>query len=107
MNLRTTSNIFFVFIFVIAACGNGRQLMNRATSDDTKETILFPAASLVDARRGFRRFNEEHPGVQVEFNFGSGALMQQILRCAAVCSSANESHFEEVVDEGYIDEGTR
>src|SRR5699024_7114895 len=81
-----------------------------ASDDTVKETItVSAAASLVDALEEVsERFNEEHPGVQVEFNFGgSGALMQRILQGAPadLFFSANESHFEEVVDEGYIDEG--
>src|SRR5699024_7020152 len=100
-----------MFIFVIAACGNGETAdESGGASDDTvKETItVSAAASLVDALEEVaERFNEEYPEVEVDFNFGgSGALMQQITQGAPadLFFSANESHFEEVVNEGYIDE---
>src|SRR5699024_2519537 len=114
--MKFTNNLKYIllpmFIFVIAACGNGvtADESGGASDDTVKGTItVSAAASLVDALEEVsERFNEEHPGVQVEFNFGgSGALMQQILQGAPadLFFSANESHFEEVVDEGYIDEG--
>lgn len=100
-----------MFIFVMAACGNGdtADKSGEAAEDAVEGSItVSAAASLVDALEEVsERFNEEYPDVQVDFNFGgSGALMQQILQGAPadLFFSANESHFEEVVDEGYIDE---
>lgn len=101
-----------VLIFVMAACGNGdtADKSGEAAEDAVEGTItVSAAASLVDALEEVsERFNEKYPDVQVDFNFGgSGALTQQIFQGAPadLFFSANESHFEEVVEEGYIDGG--
>lgn len=115
--------------FVMAACGNGESADEMADESDSTDTTMetedasedaaadgeiegtitvSAAASLVDALEEVtERFNEEYSEVEVDFNFGgSGALMQQIVQGAPadLFFSANESHFEAVVDEGYIDE---
>src|SRR5699024_2631840 len=98
-----------LFVFVMAACGNEKPPEDSAAEETVEGTItVSAAASLVDALEEVtEHFNEEYPEVQVDFNFGgSGALMQQIVQGAPadLFFSANESHFEEVVEEGYIDE---
>src|SRR5699024_12713416 len=84
--MKFTNNLKYIllpiFIFVIAACGNGETAdESGGASDDTvKGTInVSAAASLVDALEEVsERFNEGDPGVQVEVSVGgSGALRQQ------------------------------
>lgn len=101
--------LLMMLILVMSACGNGGTEDDSASEDAVEGTItVSAAASLVDALEAVAvRFNEEYPEVQVDFNFGgSGALMQQIMQGAPadLFFSANESHFEAVVEEGYIDE---
>lgn len=115
-------------VFVTAACGNGEVNENITDDEDSTDTTLeapeeapedteatvegtitvSAAASLVDVLGEITTlFNEEHPDVTVDYNFGgSGALMQQIIQGAPVdlFFSANVDHFDAVVDEGYIDE---
>ncbi|WP_462421978.1 molybdate ABC transporter substrate-binding protein [Salinicoccus sp. Marseille-QA3877] len=115
--MKFTNSLKYIFllmlIFVMSACGNGETVEEReeeAHSGDAVEGTITvsAAASLVDALEEVRaHFNEEYPEVQVDFNFGgSGALMQQIMQGAPadLFFSANENHFKEVVDAGYIDE---
>lgn len=109
---KSLKYILLLVIFTVAACGNDEntdETSENTFGDAVEGTItVSAAASLVDALEEVReRFNEEYPDVQVDFNFGgSGALMQQIMQGAPadLFFSANESHFEEVVDEGYIEE---
>src|SRR5699024_2609184 len=104
--------VLLMLIFMLAACGNEEtadDAQGNVSEDGVERTItVSAAASLVDALEEVaERFNEEYPEVEVDFNFGgSGALMQQITQGAPadLFFSANESHFEEVVNEGYIDE---
>lgn len=120
--------ILFLAVFVLSACGNGETSEEAADEADSTDTTMespeeapegaeadiegtltiSAAASLVDALEEITvLFNEEYPDVEVEYNFGgSGALMQQIIQGAPVdlFFSANVDHFQEVMDEGYIDE---
>lgn len=105
--------LLLMLIFVMSACGNGETADEREEGTHSGNAVegtitVSAAASLVDALEEVaERFNEEYPEVEVDFNFGgSGALMQQITQGAPadLFFSANETHFEEVVNEGYIDE---
>ncbi|SOC43614.1 molybdate ABC transporter substrate-binding protein [Salinicoccus kekensis] len=120
--------MLFLAVFVVAACGNGEVDENITDDEDSTDTTLespeeapedtatdvegtitvSAAASLVDALGEITTlFNEEYPEVTVDYNFGgSGALMQQIIQGAPVdlFFSANVDHFQEVMEEGYIDE---
>lgn len=117
--------ILLLLVLVMGACGSGGPADETDSTDTTIETegmsedpaggetvegtiTVSAAASLVDALEEVaEHFNEEYSEVEVDFNFGgSGALMQQITQGAPadIFFSANESHFEEVVNEGYIDE---
>src|SRR5699024_2578836 len=110
--MKSLKYIMLLVILLLAACGNDETADHTPedTPDDAVEGTITvsAAASLVDALEEVtERFNEAYPDVQVDFNFGgSGALMQQILQGAPadLFFSANKSHFEEVVDGGYIDQ---
>lgn len=112
MRLRTW--IILLFVFVLAACGDGGASDSGDTAtDDAAESAestitVSAAASLTDALNDIAElFNEVQPDVQVDYNFGgSGALIQQIQQGAPadLFLSANETHFDTAIEEGYIDE---
>lgn len=93
------------YVFIIM----GITLFLSACTNEDDAVILSAAASTRDAVEDIvELFNEEYPDVDVEVNFGgSGALKIQIEQGAPVdlFLSADTSHFEELVNEGYINEG--
>ncbi|MEV3938774.1 molybdate ABC transporter substrate-binding protein [Glycomyces sp. NPDC049804] len=82
----------------LAACGSG------AEADAGGTVTVFAAASLTGAFTEIgERFEAEHEGVQVEFNFaGSSDLAAQITEGAPadVFASADESNMDKVVEAG-------
>jgi molybdate transport system substrate-binding protein len=97
-------------LLVAAACGgddngdddNAAEGTTTTAADELSGTItVYAAASLTDAfGEAGAKFEEEHPGVTVEFNFaGSSALREQILAGAPadVFASANTSNMDQVV----------
>lgn len=92
-------------LMVLPACGNDE-------TEDTGETVTLTvsaAASLTDAlQEAADVFHEEHPDIEVDFNFGgSGALQQQISQGAPadMFFSASESDFDALIENGNISEG--
>ncbi|WP_409300362.1 molybdate ABC transporter substrate-binding protein [Peribacillus sp. SCS-155] len=77
-------------------------------SEKKVELTISAAASLQDALKEIKAaFQEEHPNVKVNFNFGaSGALQQQINQGAPVdlFFSAAEDKFDKLVQDGQIDQ---
>lgn len=96
--------IIFLLLF-ITACGNNADGESSENVDGT--LTVSAAASVADAMNDVAElFNEEHPEVRVDFNFGgSGKLQQQITQGAPadLFISANTDHFQTAVDGGYID----
>jgi molybdate transport system substrate-binding protein len=97
-------------LLVAGACGgddngdddNAAESTTTTAGDQLSGTItVYAAASLTDAfGEAGAKFEEEHPGVTVEFNFaGSSALREQILAGAPadVFASANTSNMDQVV----------
>lgn len=92
-------------LMILSACGNDE-------TGDTGETVTLTvsaAASLTDAlQEAADVFYEEHPDIEVDFNFGgSGALQQQISQGAPadMFFSASESDFDVLIENGKISEG--
>lgn len=82
-----------------------------ATTDATElegDIAVFAAASLTDAFDEVgEAFEDENPGVDVEFNYGpSSGLREQILAGAPadVFASANTSNMDQVVEAGSADD---
>ncbi|KUP96348.1 molybdate ABC transporter substrate-binding protein [Thermobifida cellulosilytica] len=72
------------------------------SEQDGRTLTVFAAASLTEVFGGLgERFEEEHPGVTVEFSFaGSSALAEQLVRGASadVFASADTATMDRVVD---------
>lgn len=85
----------------LASCSDDAQ------TEETSTLTISAAASLTDAlQEAADLFNEKHPEIQVDFNFGgSGALQQQINQGAPadMFFSASKSDFETLIDGGNID----
>lgn len=94
-----------LFLFFLAGC------FGASEEKEELEIIVSAAASLTDALHEVKAsFEEEHSHIKVTFNFGgSGSLQQQILQGAPVdiFFSAAEDRFEELVEEGFVAEGSR
>lgn len=108
---KFTSIFLFLLIFVVA-CSNheqsGPSSDNQQTTSESKDEKLTisAAASLKDAMDVIQHtYEEEHPTITLQFNFGaSGSLQQQISQGAPVdlFFSAAEDKFDLLVDEGMI-----
>src|SRR4051812_19803572 len=116
MERRFTLIITLLFLLLFAvACSNQQ---DKDQSSDKKETqtvseskenvelTISAAASLKDAMEVIQNtYQEEHPEVELKFNFGgSGSLQQQISQGAPVdlFFSAAEDKFDLLVDSGDI-----
>ena len=112
------SILLFLFLFV-AACtnetdnetGNPPEEKPDVTETPVKEDVsltVSAAVSLKDAMEVIQKdYNELHPEVTIDFNFGgSGSLQQQISQGAPVdlFFSAAEDKFDLLVEEGLISE---
>ena len=100
------SILLFLLIFAVA-CSN--KYGTNQSSDENKEKVkltISAAASLKDAMDVIQHtYQEEHPEVELKFNFGgSGSLQQQISQGAPVdlFFSAAEDKFDKLVKEGNI-----
>ncbi|TFE02284.1 molybdate ABC transporter substrate-binding protein [Jeotgalibacillus salarius] len=88
-------------VLVISGCSATQQ------EDESTELTVSAAASLQDALYTIETQFEEETGIGVTFNFGgSGSLQQQISQGAPVdlFISANETQFNELIEEGVISE---
>jgi molybdate transport system substrate-binding protein len=97
---------------VAAVAGLGLLVAGCGTSDagasDQRTLTVLAAASLTDAFTALeKKFEADHPGVDVKISFaGSSALAQQITNGAAadVFASADEKNMKKVVDAGLADD---
>lgn len=126
MNKYSYVCLCFIFIIILTACGSTSNTPDSssvpaeqeslqkaskpslATSEVTELTISA-AASLTDALEEIRPlFEENHPNIQLTFNFGSsGALQQQIEQGAPVdlFLSAADKNMQALIDNNHILEG--
>lgn len=113
MRGKVSISILFLFILMITVACSGQETKPNSEEsekdDSTDVTLTISAAvSLKDAMEVIQAaYEEEHPEVQMKFNFGgSGSLQQQISQGAPVdlFFSAAEDKFELLVDEGMVAE---
>ncbi|RPI86093.1 MAG: molybdate ABC transporter substrate-binding protein [Chloroflexi bacterium] len=92
----------------LSACTRGA---NSSTQRKDNVLVVFAAASLIDAFQEIgTRFEEQHPGLQVTFNFaGSQQLAQQISQGAEadVFASADAESMERVISNGQVVTGSQ
>lgn len=103
LNKKTYSIILLSLLVVgLASCNDDSQV------EETSTLTISAAASLTDALQEVSDiFNEQHPEIEVDYNFGgSGALQQQIKQGAPVdiFFSAAKRDFDALIDSGHIDE---
>ena len=103
--MKRISSLFVLLVLLLASCTPARD-----TTSEQQTLVIFAAASLTDAFTEIgKRFEAEHPGVTVTFNFaGSQALRTQIEEGAPadVFASANKSEMDALVAGAQIKEGT-
>ncbi|MGG1220331.1 molybdate ABC transporter substrate-binding protein [Priestia endophytica] len=93
---------------LMSACGNSEQKASGDSKSKQEDIMLTvsAAASLQDALADIeKKYEKEHPHVDLKFNFGgSGTLQRQISQGAPVdlFFSAAEDKFDELVKEGEI-----
>lgn len=107
-------SIFLFLLLFTVACSNNESIDQSSdnktqTASESKENeklTISAAASLKDAMDVIQHtYEEEHPEITLQFNFGgSGSLQQQISQGAPVdlFFSAAEDKFDLLVDEGTI-----
>ena len=91
-------------LVLLTGCGSGAD----AARDSSEDTVtVFAAASLVDAfEEVASAFEDDHPGVAVDLNFGgSSSLREQILAGAPadVFAAADEANMERLLTAGEVD----
>ncbi|WP_413377465.1 molybdate ABC transporter substrate-binding protein [Alkalihalobacillus sp. 1P02AB] len=96
--------LFLLLSFVLFACSNTTEEVEKPTV----ELTISAAASLNDALNEVQEiFEEEYSHIDLLFNFGSSGTLQQQIQQGAPADlffSAAEDKFDELVDEGLIDE---
>jgi len=96
-------------LLLLEACAARNPPSSSSVSTLEGEIIVFAAASLTDPFRELAaRFQQEHPGVKVTFNFAASSILRtQILQGAPadLFASADEKNMEEVVQAGRVAEG--
>lgn len=101
--------LLWMLIFMVA-CSSNESINQNSTAEGAEEVELTisAAASLKEALESIQQiYEEEHPEVTLQFNFGgSGSLQQQISQGAPVdlFFSAAEDKFDLLVEEGSIAE---
>lgn len=108
-------SIFLLLLLFTVACSNNESIdqssdkqktQTASESKDNEKLTISAAASLKDAMDVIQHtYEEEHPEITLQFNFGgSGSLQQQISQGAPVdlFFSAAEDKFDLLVDEGTI-----
>src|SRR6478735_3238866 len=92
-----------VILLVIGGCSSNKL----EASEKDVELTISAAASLQDALNDIKPiFEEEHPHIKLNYNFGaSGALQQQISQGAPVdlFFSAAEDKFDKLLEDGQVD----
>lgn len=110
--IKLIITLLFVLMFAVACSSNENESPDgKEGQTETKENVeltISAAASLKDAMDDIQKmYKEEHPEVELVFNFGgSGSLQQQISQGAPadLFFSAAEDKFELLVEEGFIAE---
>lgn len=96
-----------VMILILTAAGLSACSSGETSETETTTVTVSAAASLTDAlQEAADVFHDEHPEIQIDFNFGgSGALQQQISQGAPadMFFSASQSDFDVLVENGQID----
>jgi molybdate transport system substrate-binding protein len=91
-----------LFMLVIAGCSDNE----KHPAEEKVELTVSAAASLQDALNKIKTdFENEHPNIVINYNFGaSGALQQQIAQGAPVdlFFSAAEDKFDQLIEKGLI-----
>src|SRR5699024_5237715 len=97
-----------VMILKLTAAGLSACSSGETSETETTTVTVSAAASLTDAlQEAADVFHEEHPDIEVDFNFGgSGALQQQISQGAPadMFFSASQSDFDILLENGSIAE---
>lgn len=103
-----------LLLLILSACSTNDQQSENNVENQQGESVeeveltVSAAASLQDALQEITEsFESDHPEISVNYNFGaSGSLQQQISQGAPVdlFFSAAEDKFEQLVEEGLIDE---
>lgn len=127
MKLRFSVIFMLLFILILGGCNTnkddaqpadsntGQQQQEETTTPKTEtepaesvELTISAAASLEDAFNEMKLlFEEKHKNIKLLFNFGgSGALQKQIIQGAPVdvFFSAAEDKYDELIEQGIIDE---
>lgn len=96
------------YIYLVLLFG---MLLTGCSNKSEEQTVLTvsAAASLSDVLQEITtQFHEEHPTIDIQFNFGaSGSLKEQIVQGAPadVFISASTEKFDELVEGGFVEEG--
>jgi molybdate transport system substrate-binding protein len=108
--VRKLADVLLVVPLLVAGCASGTDgggaaaASSSADSGPTGTLTVFAAASLTDVFTAFGdQLEQEHPGLDVQFNFsGSSALATQLTQGAPadVFASANEEQMTVVTDAG-------
>ena len=110
--------LLFLLMFAVACSNNQgtdqssdkKETQTATESKENVELTISAAASLKDAMDVIQHtYQEEHPEVELKFNFGgSGSLQQQISQGAPVdlFFSAAEDKFDLLVDRGRLQKKT-
>lgn len=101
--MRFSLPILFALMLGLSGCSTD----STKSQDAEVELTISAAASLQEALAELQKeFEEVHPNIHINFNFGaSGALQQQIIQGAPVdlFISAAEDKFQQLVTDGFID----
>jgi len=100
---------------ILLGCGTennqDKEVDNARNDSEQQKLMVSAAASLTDAMDEITaKYEAEHPGIDLEFNFaGSGKLAQQIQQGAPVdvFISANESWMDTLIHDEEIDKSER
>lgn len=100
---------------ILLGCGTennqDKEVDNARNDSEQQKLMVSAAASLTDAMDEItEKYEAEHPGIDLEFNFaGSGKLAQQIQQGAPVdvFISANESWMDTLIHDEEIDKSER
>ena len=95
-----------ILVSLLSACGGSGALTLVAGSSSEASLYVFAAASLTEAFTEIgRRFEAQHPGNTIVFNFGGSQHLAQQLSDGApgdVFASANQVQMEDLVQSGRV-----
>lgn len=103
MKIKLLSIIIGLMFIMITGCSSSEH-----SHDEEIELTISAAASLKESLEEIKEmFEQDFPQINIRFNFGgSGSLQQQISQGAPVdlFFSASEDKFNELIDDGLIDQ---